>query len=213
MADSSIVLRIEKLCFAYPQGQLFDRLSANIPAGLSLICGGEGRGKTTLLRLLSGEMSAHSGTIKINDVLLSSEASGYRQQVFWADPSTESFENLTPLQYFDTLRLRYPGFPGAAARPLQELLDGLGLEPHLAKPMYMLSTGSKRKVWLAAAFAADTAVTLLDDPFAALDKVSIEFVLRQLRQFVKSPMHACLLTGYEAPDDLSLALIVDLDQH
>ena len=56
---------------------------------------------------------------------------------------------------------------------LQHLIQAFELTPHLEKPLYMLSTGSKRKVWLAAAFASGAAVTLLDQPFAALDKASV----------------------------------------
>jgi len=48
----------------------------------------------------------------------------------------------------------------------------------------MLSTGSKRKVWQAAAFASGAALNLIDDPFAGLDQGSINFVTQQLNQAV-----------------------------
>ena len=76
--------------------------------------------------------------------------------------------------------------------------------------MYMLSTGSKRKVWLAAAFAAGAALTLLDDPFAALDQPSIRFVLGLLKEAATDPERAWLLADYQAPPGLSLAAVIDL---
>jgi energy-coupling factor transporter ATP-binding protein EcfA2 len=76
--------------------------------------------------------------------------------------------------------------------------------------MYMLSTGSKRKVWVAAAFAAGAAHTLLDDPFAALDQPSIRFVLGLLQEVASDPMRAWLVADYQAPAGLSLASVIDL---
>ena len=47
----AIVLRAQDLGYAYPQRRLFHQLSFELPAGLSLVRGGDGSGKTTLLRL------------------------------------------------------------------------------------------------------------------------------------------------------------------
>ena len=105
------------------------------------------------------------------------------------------------------LSARHPDFDHAG---LPALINGLSLEPHWQKPMYMLSTGSKRKVWLAAAFAAGAALTLLDDPFAALDQPSIRFVLGLLQGAATDPERAWLLADYQAPTGLSLAAVIDL---
>ncbi|MCB8749052.1 hypothetical protein LHU53_19365 [Rhodoferax sp. U2-2l] len=88
-----------------------------------------------------------------------------------------------------------------------ELLAGLSLVEHLDKPLYMLSTGSKRKVWQAAAFAA---VTLLDDPLAVLDRASIRYVLRQLELASQHTDRALVLAQYEAPAGVALAQVIDL---
>ena len=76
--------------------------------------------------------------------------------------------------------------------------------------MYMLSTGSRRKVWLAAAFSAGATLTLLDDPFAALDRPSIAFTLAMLHKAATDPARAWLLADYQAPTGLSLASVIDL---
>jgi energy-coupling factor transporter ATP-binding protein EcfA2 len=74
---------------------------------------------------------------------------------------------------------RYPQFDHAL---LPALTEGLSLTPHLEKKLFMLSTGSKRKVYLAAAFAARATLTLLDDPYASLDRASINFVAATLNE-------------------------------
>ncbi|WP_370654629.1 ATP-binding cassette domain-containing protein [Rhodoferax sp.] len=202
------ILQIDGLCLRYPQRELFAGLSANIPPGVTLVRGGDGSGKTTLLRLLAGELPADAGQIKVNNVATGALSDDWRRQVFWTDPRSSAFDQMTPVGYFLALHRPYPGFDDQL---LGDLTDGLSLAPHLDKPLYMLSTGSKRKVWLAAAFASGAAVTLLDEPFAALDKTSINFVLELLKEAADHPARAWVIAHYEAPPDVPLAAIIDLE--
>jgi heme exporter protein A len=114
---------------------------------------------------------------------------------------------MTPADYFKSQHRLHAGFD---AQALGTLTEGLSLTPHLDKPLFMLSTGSKRKVWLAAAFAACAPVTLLDEPFAALDKASIGFVMELLADAAGQPARAWVIAHYEAPGNLPLAAIIDL---
>jgi len=200
-------LQVENLCFSTPQRELLSNLSLRILPGITLVCGNEGCGKTTLLRLLSGELPAQSGDFQLNGVPLKTALTAYQQQIFWADPRSQAWERTTPTDYFHSLPRRYPQFDALRAT---ELAEGLGLTPHLEKPLYMLSTGSKRKVWLAAAFASGATVTLLDEPFSALDKPSIRFVPALLREGSQHPNRAWLVADYEAPENVPLAAIIEM---
>ena len=135
------MLQIDGLCFRYPQRSLFTHWSARIPSGLTLVRGGDGSGKTTLLRLLAGELPADAGQLLLANITLRDSPDAYRNQVFWVDPRSVAFDQITPANYFSSLRRLYPQFNESL---LHELQDGLSLTPHLDKPMYMLSTGSKR---------------------------------------------------------------------
>lgn len=205
--NSPVILRLKNLSFHHPERELFTQLSADIPAGVTLVRGGDGRGKTTLLRLVAGALAAHGGALQIHGVSLQDQALAYRRQVFWVDPRSEAFEQLTPAEYFASQRGSYPGLD---KQLLDELVDGLALAPEMHKKLYMLSTGSKRKVWLAAAFASGAAVTLLDTPFAALDKASAGFVLALLEDAASHPDRAWLVADYAAPAGVPLAGVIDL---
>lgn len=156
---------------------------------------------------MAGRLPADAGQLQVNDVRLADQPVAYRQQVFWAEPRSEAFDQMTPVEYFESQRGRYPGFDDEV---LGDLVDGLALEPHMNKQLYMFSAGSKRKVWLAAAFASGAAVTLLDEPFAALDKASIGFVVELLEDAADHPERAWVIADYEAPDDVRLASVIDL---
>ena len=201
------VLEVRGLTFGYPTRTLFSGLDWSVPPGVSLLTGGEGSGKTTLLRLLAGELMPAKGSIRIGQGMLVDDSTRDRLQVFRTDPRTDELDALTAIECFKRWSGQYAKFNSTLAH---ELAFHLGLEDHLAKSLYMLSTGSKRKVWLAAAFAAGTALTLLDEPFAALDHRSIHFVLELLQEGTQHPDRSWVVADYSPPEGVALASVLNL---
>ena len=201
------VLLAEGLCLRFPQRELFTNLSLRIPPGVSLVRGGESTGKSTLLRLFAGVQSADRGLLEIKGASLRDQPDAYRGQVFWTDARSDAFDKVTVASYLQSQRQLHAGFDGTK---LATLVEGLSLTPHRDKPLYMLSTGSRRKVWLAAAFASGAAVTLLDDPFAALDSASVRFVHKLLADAERDTARAYVVAHYEAPENVPLAATIDL---
>jgi energy-coupling factor transporter ATP-binding protein EcfA2 len=68
----------------------------------------------------------------------------------------------------------------------------------------MLSAGTKRKVFLAGVLASGATVTLLDEPFAALDRASIGLVLELLQEAAAHPSRAWVVADYVAPPGVGL---------
>jgi ABC-type cobalamin/Fe3+-siderophores transport system ATPase subunit len=200
------MLDLQNLHFTYPAtpGQpLFTGLSAHLPAGVTLVCGGDGCGKSTLLRLLAGDLAPASGQVVMTEA--------DRAQVFWMDPRSEAvnatLNNVVVQTYFDALA---PHWPDLDTAWLAELNENLGLVPHLHKPMFMLSTGSRRKVLLAAGLASGAPVTLLDEPFAALDTPSIRCVTAALVRAAAQPQRLCVIADYQAPPGVPLSSVITL---
>lgn len=206
-AAPPVVLQAQGLRFRYPERELFAGLSAALSPGVTFVRGGDGRGKTTLLLLLAGQLPAAAGTLQINGIDLQDRAAAYRRQVFWTEPRTEAFDQMTPAHYFGLQRSTYADFDDGV---LTRCVNGLALAPELNKQLFMLSTGSKRKVWLAAAFASGAALTLLDMPFAALDKASIGFVLALLEEAAAHSARAFVVADYAAPAGVRLAGVIEL---
>lgn len=193
---------LQHLHFTYPgtpDQPVFTDFSANIPAGVTLVCGGDGCGKSTLLKFLAGALTPDAG-----DVLV---AGGDSAAVFWLDPRTDALDQTTVAAYFAALPAQWPALDTAW---LAELVEGLGLQPHMHKQLFMLSTGSKRKVFLAAALASGAALTLLDEPFAALDAPSIRCATQALNKVAAQPGRACVMADYVAPMGVALAGVIAL---
>lgn len=201
--ESPAVLQVRDLGFAYPkQPALFTDWSLDLAPGVTWVGGDESTGKTTLLRLLAGELLPQSGSLRLHDgTTLAGHGVTYRNQVAWADPRSAAFDALTPAAYWDSQRTRYQGWNASL---LAELIDGLALEPHLPKALYMLSAGTKRKVFLAGVLASGATVTLLDEPFAALDRASIGLVLELLQEAAAHPSRAWVVADYVAPPGVGL---------
>lgn len=199
MAQSTedAVLTVQGLHFGWPGIPLLRNLSLVLPAGVSVVCGEESSGKTTLLRLLSGDLMADSGSI----VLHGPADQALQTQVFRTEPRNDALDTISAQTWWAGLPGRYPNFNASLAL---ELAHGFALEPHVEKPMYMLSAGSKRKVWLCAAFAAGTRLTLIDEPFAALDMASIRFLHGLLEEASCHPNRAWVLADHTPPEGLVL---------
>lgn len=175
---------------------VFQDLNFSWPAGRSWVCGDEACGKTTLLRLLAGDLQPLSGTIQ-------TPPGG----VFWADLKGPEHDQTTVQACWDQLQTRYPQWNNELLQNLSEALD---MERHRHKPLYMLSTGSRRKVMLVAALASGATVTLLDQPFVSLDQVSIRLIRDFLGEAAAQTDRAWIVADYEAPRDLPLASVLQL---
>ena len=207
MVTDNVVLQVEGLRFAYPECGVLDQWSMALPAGLALVRGDESSGKTTLLRLLAGDLKPQAGQITLHGLSASGAPQAYAQQVFWADPRSGDLDQLTALGWLGSLPARYPLWDAAA---LAAHIDGFTLHEHLDKPFYALSTGSKRKVLMAGALASGAPLTLIDEPTGGLDKPSVAYLARALAQVADQPGRVVAVAHYEALAGVPWGTVVDL---
>lgn len=190
------MLSVRNLDHAWPQGPLFQNLSFQAPCGLGWIVGDEGCGKSTLLALLAGALWPQRGECELQGVKLQENPAEYRKKVFWIDPQTEAHHHLSARAYWNGQQETMPAFKAGL---IPTLVEALSLREHVEKPLYMLSNGSRRKVWWTAAIASGAPLVLMDQPFAALDAPSAR-TLREILLEISEDTDACwLLTGHERP--------------
>jgi len=200
---------VRDLYFSYGINPVFAGLNLAIQPGVTLLFGGESCGKTSLLRLLAGVLTAQKGCIEWL-WLDPAQSLGQAQatSVYWMDPRDAQHDAIAARAYFDMLRARHADF---SQPDLNALVQDLGLDEQLDKPLYMLSTGSKRKVWLAGAFASHCRLTLLDEPFAALDQRSILRVKAWLNRVAQDTKRAWIVADYEQPQGVLIGHSLALD--
>ncbi len=167
-------------------------LNLDLGPGLHLVLGGEGRGKTTLLRLLAGRLPPAAGRLERRVSALA-----------WPDPLDSGVDGQTAADWLTSEQGRHSRWCVDTALRLQE---AWALGPHLGKQMHMLSAGSRRKLGLIVAAASGAELVLLDTPFAALDAGSRRVLLEVLEDAARQREQIWVLADYAAPERLDASL-------
>ena len=188
-------LSIQDLVVEYSSGGYAVRpingMSLDVPAGsLVILLGPSGCGKTTLLSCLGGILHPKSGSIKFDDVEITTldggELGNFRRdkvgiifQAFNLVPSLTALENVM-------VPLRAAGVSRSSARQrAEELLTRVNLADRLKHRPGDLSGGQQQRVAVARAIALDPPLLLADEPTAHLDFIQVEEVLRLIRSLAQ----------------------------
>jgi ABC-type multidrug transport system ATPase subunit len=189
-------LQVHGLGFSYRDRLVFHDWSMVFGSGLTWLQGANGSGKSTLLKLLAGALMPRSGRVSVKGIDAVERPLDYRREVFWCGPGPIAFDHLLAGEYFGFLRGLYPRFDVAA---LRAHVQAFGLEAHLNTPIRAMSTGTQRKVWLAAALVSHTAAVLLDEPLTALDAASLDYARRSLARLSVHGNQVWLVASHEPP--------------
>ena len=152
-------LAVNRVSVTYRNGHTALRdATFSVPRGsIAALVGINGSGKSTLLKLLGGVLDPILGRLAAAGVDASLRPLDYRRQVVWCGPDGVAFDHLSPAEYFGFLAGLYPRLE---ATRLRDLAQAMGLAPFLGQRITRLSTGTQRKVAVAAALCAGTPVVL-----------------------------------------------------
>ncbi|MEP2776106.1 MAG: ABC-F family ATP-binding cassette domain-containing protein [Luteolibacter sp.] len=194
----STLLSANEIRLAYSYQNLLDGVTLAVAAGEKVgLVGRNGCGKTSLLKILTGESQPDSGDIALRKGI----RTGYLPQEFELDPELSVHENIA-LGAADIVEAmtRYENGDGTETelQGFLELLDhtdGWNLDsrilslsnslgtPPLEAPTGPLSGGEKRRVALCRALACQPDLLLLDEPTNHLDAESIRWLEDALKNF------------------------------
>lgn len=162
------ILTATDLACARGERTLFRGMSFQVQAGeILLVQGGNGRGKTSLLRLLTGLSTPLAGEIRWRGERIQSCRERYHAEMAYIGHVNGIKDDLSPLE---NLRMA----AGLAGRWLDEslakqTLGRLGLARCLDLPARVLSFGQRRRVALAGLLTAGALLWILDEPLTGLD--------------------------------------------
>ena len=194
----STLLSANEIRLAYSYQNLLDGVTLAVAAGEKVgLVGRNGCGKTSLLKILTGESKADSGEISLRRGI----RTGYLPQEFELDPDLSVHENIAAgaADIVEAIR-RYENGDGTETElhdflELIDHADGWNLDsrilslsnalgtPPLEAPTGPLSGGEKRRVALCRALACQPDLLLLDEPTNHLDAESIRWLEDVLKNF------------------------------
>jgi phospholipid/cholesterol/gamma-HCH transport system ATP-binding protein len=178
MLKSSDVIKLTRVKFSYASGPIFDNLSVGFPkAKVTAVMGGSGSGKTTILKLIGGQIKPSSGDVSYSgesiNRLTHNQLFQFRRKLGMLFQFGALF---TDLNVFDNVAFplrEQSSLPEVAIRDLVLLkLHTVGLRGASRLMPSELSGGMARRVALARAIALDPEVMLYDEPFTGLDPIS-----------------------------------------
>jgi phospholipid/cholesterol/gamma-HCH transport system ATP-binding protein len=186
--QSASIIEIRNLDYAVGGRPVFTGLDMDIARGrITAIMGPSGTGKTTLLRLITGQVTADSGSIVVAgaDMRTIRRADLYilRRRMGML------FQNgalLTDLSVFENVAFPLREHTDLSERLIRQLvltkLQAVGLRGAADLMPSELSGGMSRRVALARAIVMDPEILIYDEPFVGLDPISLGVILRLIRR-------------------------------
>jgi ABC-2 type transport system ATP-binding protein len=148
------------------------------------LLGTNGAGKTTTLRMVAGLLPPDAGRIAICGIDALRNSVEAKRIVAWVSDEPMIYDKLTPYEYLEFVAGLWALDADIAERRARELMDWLGLAPHMHERCEGFSKGTRQKVALAGALVHGPRVIILDEPLTGLDAGSARQVKRVLRERV-----------------------------
>jgi ABC-2 type transport system ATP-binding protein len=189
------MIRVENLSKAYGERMALDRCSFRVPAGHIVgLVGKNGAGKTTALRVLSGQLLPTEGEVWIGDHALSQEGIAIRARIGYLPEMPPLYPEMTVEGYLAfCCRLRGVDSNQVSAR-VKDVAGRTGLQGAETQRLGTLARGYRQRVGIAQAIVHDPPVVLLDEPLSGLDPLQIV----QIRDLILAlkPRHTVLFSSH-----------------
>jgi phospholipid/cholesterol/gamma-HCH transport system ATP-binding protein len=186
--QSTPIVEIRNLDYAIGGRPIFAGLDMDIPRGsITAIMGPSGTGKTTLLRLLTGQARFDAGSLTVAGQSLS----GVKRADLYLLRRRMGmlFQNgalLTDLSVFENVAFPLREHTDLPERLIRQLvltkLQAVGLRGAAGLMPAELSGGMSRRVALARTIVMDPEILIYDEPFVGLDPISLGVILRLVRR-------------------------------
>ncbi len=174
-------------------------------AGITVLFGASGSGKTTVLRCVAGLERAHDAQVRIGGELWQDD----RQRLFvptWRRPIGYVFQEASLFDHLDVranIAFGLKRIPvGQAAQTVDHAVELLGIGHLLNRMPSRLSGGERQRVAIARALATRPRLLLLDEPLAALDHARKQEILPWLER-LRDHLHMPMLYVTHSADELA----------
>ncbi len=209
--QTEALIEIRNLSFARGNRLIFDNISLRIPRGkITGIMGPSGTGKTTLLKLIGGQLRPDAGEVWLDG------------QNVHALPRKALFELrkrmgmlfqhgalLTDLSVFENVAFplrEHTRLPESMIRDLVLMkLNAVGLRGARDLQTAELSGGMARRVAFARALALDPALVMFDEPFTGQDPMTLGVLVRLIRNLNDALGLSSILVSHDVAETLSIA--------
>ncbi len=196
----------------FPRGnrRIFDGVSLDIPRGkITAIMGPSGTGKTTLLRLIGGQLRPDSGSVVVDGhevpKLKRKALYSLREKMGMLFQSGALFTDLSVFENVAFPLRVHTKLPEDMIRDIVLMkLEAVGLRGARELMPSELSGGMTRRVALARSIALDPELIMYDEPFTGQDPIAMGVLVKLIRDLNSSMGLTSVLVSHDVPESLSI---------
>ena len=177
---NNVILKLEKVSLKFGRKTILDSLNLSLNDGQILgLLGPNGVGKSTIFNLITGLISPDYGSIIINSEKVNKFPIFERTLKFkigFVPQSGGFFHDMTVNENLNAIAEITLNNKSARNEKVNSLISKFELEPVRDIKAKLLSGGQRKKLVIAIALISDPKILLLDEPFAALDVMTIKIL-------------------------------------
>lgn len=192
------MIEISNLTKRYGQKLAVDNVSFHVDRGEILgFLGPNGAGKSTTMNILTGYLSATSGSCRINDVDILEDPIKAKQSIGYLPEQPPLYLDMTVKEYlnfiYDLKKAKQP-----RAAHIQEICEIVQITNVYGRVIKHLSKGYRQRVGLAQALIGNPEVLILDEPTVGLDPKQIIEIRNLIKKLGKK--HTIILSSHILPE-------------
>ena len=217
--SADAVVQIRGLHFSHGERMIFDGVDLDIARGkVTAIMGPSGTGKTTLLKIIGGQLRPNSGSVRVygEEVPALKRSSLYKLRKRMG-MLFQSGALLTDISVFENVAYpirEHTRLPDALIRDLVLMkLQAVGLRGAAQLMPTELSGGMSRRVALARAIALDPSLVLYDEPFTGQDPISMGILVKLIRELNDALGLTSIVVSHDVRETAAIADYVYLLSH
>lgn len=208
--NSANLVEIEDLCFAYGENRVLKNLQLAIPRGAIVgILGVSGAGKSTILKLIGGQLKPDRGLVRVGGQVVheldSRALYKLRRSIGMMFQAGGLFSDLDVYDNIAFPMRELTDLPEEIIHDLVVLkLHAVGLRGASKLMPAELSGGMARRVALARAIALDPLLAIYDEPFAGLDPISLNVIALLIRRLNDALGTTSIVVTYDVSETLKV---------
>ncbi|WP_276832322.1 phospholipid ABC transporter ATP-binding protein MlaF [Frischella perrara] len=205
------LVEIHDMSFYRGARPIYKNMNLTVPKGkVTAIMGPSGIGKTTLLKLIGGQLKPQSGTILFDGEnipsLSRSKLYQVRKRMSMLFQSGALFTDLTVFENVAYPIREHLDLPEPILRNLVLMkLQSVGLRGAAELMPSELSGGMARRAALARAIALDPDLIMFDEPFAGQDPISMGVIVKLIAEINQSLGLTCIVVTHDVNEVLTIA--------
>ncbi|MDG9728829.1 ATP-binding cassette domain-containing protein [Ignatzschineria sp. RMDPL8A] len=205
------IITMSDITLKFGERIIFKEMDVAIPKGkITAIMGPSGTGKTTLLKLISQQLTPNKGDVTVMGHSLTDISNrdlyALRKQMGVLFQSGALFTDMTVFDNIAFALREHTGLSESMIRTLVLLkLEAVGLRALAGSMPNQLSGGQARRAALARAIALDPTLLLYDEPFAGQDPISMGVLLRLIKNLNDALNLTSVVVSHDVAEVLSIA--------